>query len=158
VDQIENHIGKDPPPRRRYLVPGVLAVLGFAAVLTAGVVFADVGDDGADARSQPAAGSSTPKGDVADTYGRQLVDEGRETFRNDTFASEGFFGGVLELHDAVQGEQHGGFGPGVSPETALAVGLKVDRLCLGISVDSPENHTQACRLEFIMFGGSEFRP
>jgi hypothetical protein len=31
------------------------------------------------------------------------------------------------LHEAIQGERFGGVGPGVSPRTALAVGLKVDR-------------------------------
>lgn len=66
------------------------------------------------------------KNNGPEAYARQLVEEGRDTFRNDTFASEGFFGGLLQLHDAIQGENHGGFGPGVSPATALAVGLKVD--------------------------------
>ena len=61
-----------------------------------------------------------------EAYADQLIREGRATFRSDTFASEGFFGGLLGIHDALQGEAHGGFGPGVSPATALAVGLKVD--------------------------------
>ena len=33
---------------------------------------------------------------------------------------------VLRLHDAIKGVKLGGAGPGVSPRTALAVGLKVD--------------------------------
>ncbi|MGH2807631.1 MAG: hypothetical protein ACRDKT_10185 [Actinomycetota bacterium] len=56
----------------------------------------------------------------------QLFREGRRVFRHSTFASEGFFGDALKLHEAVVGERFGGVGPGVSPETALAVGLKVD--------------------------------
>ena len=32
----------------------------------------------------------------------------------------------LQLHQAIEGEALGGVGPGVSPKTALAVGLKVD--------------------------------
>jgi hypothetical protein len=35
-------------------------------------------------------------------------------------------GDALKLHKAIAGEKLGGVGPGVSPKTALAVGLKVD--------------------------------
>jgi len=59
-------------------------------------------------------------------HGRDLFLEGRQTFRYDTFGDEAFWGGQLRLHDAIQGEQFGGVGPGVSPATGLAVGLKVD--------------------------------
>jgi hypothetical protein len=52
--------------------------------------------------------------------------EGRETFRFDTFGSEAFWGGQLRLHEALAGAANGGVGEGVSPRTALAVGLKVD--------------------------------
>ena len=55
-----------------------------------------------------------------------MVDEGRKTFRYDTFGSEGFWGDALQLHKAIAGERNGGVGPGVSPKTALSVGLKVD--------------------------------
>ncbi len=56
----------------------------------------------------------------------QLFTQGRDIFRNDTLGSEAFWGDALRLHDAIQGEQLGGVGPGVSPKTALALGLKVD--------------------------------
>src|SRR5436309_2522285 len=55
-----------------------------------------------------------------------MMDEGRKTFRYDTFGSEAFWGDALELHKAIAGERNGGVGPGVSPKTALSVGLKVD--------------------------------
>ncbi|HKY55109.1 MAG TPA: hypothetical protein VJM08_12420 [Anaerolineales bacterium] len=55
-----------------------------------------------------------------------LLAEGKQIFRFDTFGDEDFWGGELQLHQAIQGEQFGGVGPGVSPKTALAVGLKVD--------------------------------
>lgn len=55
-----------------------------------------------------------------------LIAEGRQTFRYDTFGDEAFWGDVLKLHQAIQGSSHGGTGIGVSPKTALAVGLKVD--------------------------------
>ena len=55
-----------------------------------------------------------------------LIAEGKQIFRFDTFGDEDFWGGQLRLHDAIQGERFGGVGPGVSPATALEVGLKVD--------------------------------
>src|SRR3989442_11355495 len=55
-----------------------------------------------------------------------MVREGRETFRFDTFGDEAFWGDALQLHRAIAGSPNGGIGPGVSPKTALAVGLKVD--------------------------------
>ena len=63
-------------------------------------------------------------------HAADLMDQGRDTFRNDTFGSEGFFG-VLGLHKAIEGTRFGGVKSdlgfdGVSPATALAVGLKVD--------------------------------
>jgi hypothetical protein len=55
-----------------------------------------------------------------------MMEAGRETFRNDTFGDEAFWGATLQLHKAIAGAGLGGIGPGVSPATALAVGLKVD--------------------------------
>ena len=55
-----------------------------------------------------------------------MMDEGRKTFRYDTFGDEAFWGDTLKLHRAVVGTAKGGVGPGVSPKTALSVGLKVD--------------------------------
>lgn len=57
---------------------------------------------------------------------RRMVREGRQIFRFDTFGDEVFWGDTLRLHEAIAGEALGGVGPGVSPRTALAVGLKVD--------------------------------
>ena len=59
-----------------------------------------------------------------------MITEGRHTFRFDTFGDEVFWGGTLQLHRAIAGENNGGVGPGVSPNTALAVGLKVDKQAL----------------------------
>ena len=56
----------------------------------------------------------------------RMVMEGRQAFRFDTFGDEAFWGDTLQLHKAIEGAANGGIGPGVSPKTALAVGLKVD--------------------------------
>lgn len=63
---------------------------------------------------------------VISDNGARMMEEGKETFRFDTFGSEGFWGDALGLHEAVQGSANGGMGNGVSPKAALAVGLKVD--------------------------------
>lgn len=58
--------------------------------------------------------------------GQQMMLDGKQTFRFDTFGDEAFWGDTLHLHQAIEGAKFGGVGPGVSPMTALAVGLKVD--------------------------------
>ena len=57
---------------------------------------------------------------------QKMMEQGRRTFRFDTFGSEAFWGDKLQLHKAIAGEKNGGVGGGVSPKTALSVGLKVD--------------------------------
>jgi len=56
----------------------------------------------------------------------KLIKQGKHIFRYDTFGNESFWGEQLRLHEAIAGEQFGGVGPGISPKTALALGLKVD--------------------------------
>src|SRR5262245_18668153 len=70
------------------------------------------------------AGSSVDR--VIGQHAQQMIEQGRQIFRYDTFGSEAFWGGALQLHKAIAGEKHGGIGGGVSPKAALAVGLKVD--------------------------------
>jgi len=50
------------------------------------------------------------------------IEEGRQTFRFDTFGDEAFWGDALHLHRAIEGTKFGGVGPGVSPAIALALG------------------------------------
>src|SRR5687767_8545125 len=52
--------------------------------------------------------------------------EGRRIFRFATFGDEAFWGDTLRLHKAIAGSANGGVGPGLSPEQALALGLKID--------------------------------
>src|SRR5437899_7436346 len=63
---------------------------------------------------------------VIEDNAARMMREGRQIFRFDTFGDEAFWGDGLQLHKAIAGEKHGGVGGGVSPKTALSVGLKVD--------------------------------
>jgi hypothetical protein len=65
-------------------------------------------------------------GDTIYANALRMLKEGRQTFRFDTFGDEAFWGDTLKLHQAIVGSKLGGVGDGVSPKTALAVGLKVD--------------------------------
>lgn len=88
---------------------------------------------------QPASASddkSSSSDHVTELHALRMVDRGRNTFRYDTFGDQGFWGGTLRLHKAIEGQELGGVGPGVSPATALAVGLKVDQDALPPSIIS----------------------
>src|SRR5512143_3502730 len=65
-------------------------------------------------------------GDAIQNNALRMLEEGKRTFRFDTFGDEAFWGDTLKLHQAIAGSKLGGVGDGVSPKTALAVGLKVD--------------------------------
>lgn len=64
--------------------------------------------------------------EVISKNAQKMMENGRQIFRFDTFGSEAFWGDALQLHKALAGAKNGGVGGGVSPKTALAVGLKVD--------------------------------
>ena len=78
------------------------------------------------AQGQPTAGAP----DGTQEHARRMLEEGRQTFRFDTFGSEAFWGDALQLHRAIAGAKNGGVGDGVSPKAALAAGLKVDSAAL----------------------------
>ncbi len=71
-------------------------------------------------------GKTTESERQTDVNAQRMLDDGKQTFRFDTFGDEAFWSDALQLHRAIAGAQNGGVGPGVSPKTALAVGLKVD--------------------------------
>jgi hypothetical protein len=73
-----------------------------------------------------AASKKNTAGDPINANALRMLEEGRKTFRFDTFGDESFWGDTLKLHQAIAGSKLGGVGGGVSPKTALAVGLKVD--------------------------------
>ena len=59
-----------------------------------------------------------------------LFGRGRTIFRFDTFGDEHFWGDTLKLHQAIEGARFDGVGAGISPATALSLGLKVDASAL----------------------------
>jgi hypothetical protein len=91
----------------------------FAAAVVAAISLRPAGAGKADEELRGA------DADIRD-HAVRLIREGREIFRFDTFGSEGFWGGSLRLHEAIAGAARGGTGPGLSPRTALSLGLKVD--------------------------------
>src|SRR5262245_4779999 len=64
--------------------------------------------------------------DVVRQNADDMLTEGQATFRTETFGDEGFWTGAIGLHRAIEGEALGGVGPGLSPQAALGLGLKVD--------------------------------
>jgi cytochrome c5 len=85
------------------------------------------------ARAQSSRGGSMGSSQKADAFdsrinsnAQQMMEQGKEIFRFDTFGDEAFWTDKLQLHKAIEGAKLGGVGGGVSPKTALAVGLKVD--------------------------------
>lgn len=89
------------------------------------------------------------------------IHEGRKSFRYATFGDEAFWGDVLGLHEAIAGAANGGVGPGVSPKTALSVGLKVDAAALPkrvqralkageLNLDNPATTIELLRLDAVV--------
>ena len=102
---------------RLHLTHGFSLLLALAA---AGALSLSSGCGDDDAQASP------PVEDATHVHADQLIDEGQQTFRFDTFGDETFWGDTIKLHQAIAGSAHGGVGPGVSPRAALAAGLKVD--------------------------------
>ncbi|MFL5517330.1 MAG: c-type cytochrome [Gemmatimonadales bacterium] len=62
--------------------------------------------------------SDDDSGPTQPVPGSEDLAQGKQTFRFDTFGDESFWTDTLRMHEVIQA--------GVSPQTALAVGLKVD--------------------------------
>ncbi len=99
----------------------LVTVLGVLALVLVFVARSPVGS-----AAEPAARPASPFDGVIAGNAQDMMAQGRQIFRFDTFGSEAFWGDALALHKAIAGEKNGGVGAGVSPKTALSVGLKVD--------------------------------
>lgn len=109
--------------RKMVLVASVLAVMSASAILLG----ATRGSTASTAEKPAAhAPAMAPFDIVIARYAQQTLDEGRRIFRFDTFGDEAFWTDALGLDKAIAGEKNGGVGGGVSPQTALKLGLKVD--------------------------------
>jgi cytochrome c553 len=107
-------------------------------------------------------GETSPELQTRMKDGKQgLIDQGKEIFRFDAFGDEDFWSGLLHIDKAILGEANGGYGPGVSPNTALAVGLKVDAEALppevvagitsgAISLDDPKSTIALLKLNAVV--------
>jgi cytochrome c5 len=122
-----------PEAKRNHRLMSIALVLLAAAVM---MVF--VGRR-SDASEQGGLKSTEAERQTA-SNAQQMLEEGKQTFRFDTFGDEAFWSDALQLHRAIEGANFGGVGPGVSPATALAVGLKVDTDALPQSLISQLKH------------------
>lgn len=100
---------------------------------------------------------------------QSVIEHGKQIFRFDTFGDEDFWSGLLHIDKAILGEANGGYGPGVSPNTALAVGLKVDAEALppevvagissgAISLDDPKSTIALLKLNAVVGVMGNFDP
>jgi hypothetical protein len=91
-------------------------------------------------------------GDAVKDAALLTIDQGKQTFRFDTFGDEAFWGDTLKLHQGVAT---------VSPKTALSVGLKVDVDALpgdlvaklkdgSLSLDDPANTLALLKLNAVL--------
>src|SRR3954453_8466519 len=75
------------------------------------------------AHTSPHATSSVNDQNISN-YAQDMLKQGKDIFRFDTFGDEAFWGDTLHLHQAIAGAANGGVGPGGSPAKAPALGLK----------------------------------
>jgi len=101
----------------------LLAVLPFC-LLAFVLGFREIGS--APARAAEAGGKADASDRAVAAHARAMIEEGRQTFRFDTFGDEHFWGDTLRIHQAIAGAALGGVGPGLGAATALGAGLKVD--------------------------------
>ncbi len=107
---------------RRRRMP-IKKVISLVALFLAGVSFGWLSLGQGQAQSEPTVQVQGKKAKLQGFDGQigvnaeRMLEEGRQTFRSDTFGDEDFWGGQLRLHEAIAQ---------ASPRAALGLGLKVD--------------------------------
>jgi cytochrome c5 len=96
-----------------------------------------------------------PAPDPITSNAERMLDEGRQTFRYDTFGDQVFWSRTLRIHQALKT---------VTPRTALAVGLKVDAdalppgLLANADLDDPATTAALLRLNAVVGLRGYFNP
>lgn len=103
----------------KWFIGFVAAICALAGVMTSATIYA------AEASGASEKGLSREDAQFFSDTVRALK-RGRNTFRHNTLGNESFWTDSLRLNEAIAGAKLGGVGPGLDPEAALAVGLKVD--------------------------------
>jgi hypothetical protein len=113
---------------RRAQCSAIIVIAGFASLVVAAPPGWAAAEESFDQLVERVAGELGigPADQANARSALEMFVEGRETFRFETFGDEVFWGDTLRLHDAIKGERLGGVGPGLSPNAALELGLKVD--------------------------------
>lgn len=138
-------------------IPVVSVILGSLVALSCAPIPKEV-------KTDPAVESEQKRADFdnrIEAHSNKMLEEGRETFRYDSFGSGDFWGGALGLHEAILGEKQGGVGPGLTPKQALQAGLKVDvgklpRILLevlqqgAVSLENPETTLELLRANAVV--------
>jgi cytochrome c peroxidase len=119
-----------PATQAKFMHSTQKSIVIMLAVLVGSVLTAPVYAQSSKANDQPPLITKDPI--IASAA--SIIENGRNIFRYDTYGDEAFWGDALQLHRAIEGSQFGGVGPGVSPKTALALGLKVDADALPVQV------------------------
>src|SRR6476469_7758596 len=142
----------------------LLSIAGASALGIAFLAGASAQEKAPQAPSSPASFDG-----VVSKNAQNMMEQGRRIFRYDTFGSEAFWGDALQLHKAIAGAKNGGVGPGVSPKTALSVGLKVDAGALPaalvqqikagkVDLDDPATTLALLKLNAVVGGTGHFEP
>src|ERR1044072_232236 len=126
----------DHSTREGAVMNGLLNIALVLLAVAITVVIMDRRSDASWTEEQP----PTESEQQTDANSTRMLAEGKQTFRFDTFGDEAFWSDALQLHRAIAGANFGGVGPGVSPKTALAVGLKVDTAALPGSLVAQLKH------------------
>lgn len=103
----------------------------FLSVLTVITLLLILGAIAASGRKSATPASGSQFLGSAENNASQLIQQGRQIFRFDTFGDEAFWGGQLQLHHALNT---------LTPQNALALGLKIDANALSPSTVEAIKH------------------
>ena len=118
----EGEVIRPRVPVTKFLSLAITLLAGFGA----GTLFINHDSALGKASQKPPSRTLKSVNDAVDANAANMLKEGRQTFRYDTFGDEAFWGDTLKLHQGIAGVNFGGVGQGFSPTTALNLGLKFD--------------------------------